>query len=90
MARFVVTLTDAEGSRSWTCGDWETAYADARAESGLGAECVTVNDTSGVCHYWWSARADGRGDRVRVDSVLEPARVHSVAHRYSSRVEVQA
>lgn len=73
---FVVTLTDAEGSRSWSCDDWETAYADARAESGLGARLVTVRDPFGVERYAYCPGG----------YALEPARVHAMTYRYTSRV----
>lgn len=76
---FVVTLTNAEGSRSWTCDDWETAYADARAESGLGAYAVEARDTRGHVFYSWS-------DAEAPHMVLEPARVHAATYRYTPRV----
>ena len=73
---FTVTLQDAEGTRSWVCDDWETAYADARAESGLGARAVGVSDASGRARYSWVAEG----------FAVEPARVHAMTYRYSPRV----
>jgi hypothetical protein len=59
---FVVSLTDAEGTRSWSCDSWETAYADARAESGLGAYAVEARDERGHVFYGWT---DAHAPRVR-------------------------